>query len=242
MTVVISPVSNLKAVIFDLMGTCCDWHSSIVPALQSSPPTPLLPSSSLPNLATDWRAVFFQEIHLRFEAGLPAEDIDATHRRVLNRLLEEELMRRFGGRTLARCFAWVDEVAREVFRVRVVLVNGTTRLQLDIAKSSGLPFHALFSSQLLGLTKPDPEIYRKLMEVMKVEPDECLMVAAHAYDLRAAKKVGKWHAQGLYSTNTEDLDENMAGIRAEVDMFLDGTKGDEHCGIAELANRLDLEL
>ncbi len=35
----------------------------------------------------------------------------------------------------------------------VVLANGTTRLQLDIAKSSGLPFHALFSSQLLGLTK-----------------------------------------------------------------------------------------
>lgn len=36
---------------------------------------------------------------------------------------------------------------------RVVLANGTTRLQLDITKSSGLHFHMLFSSQLLGLTK-----------------------------------------------------------------------------------------
>jgi hypothetical protein len=35
----------------------------------------------------------------------------------------------------------------------MVLANGTTRLQLDIIASSGLPFHALFSSQLLGYTK-----------------------------------------------------------------------------------------
>lgn len=35
----------------------------------------------------------------------------------------------------------------------VVLANGTTRLQLDIVKSSGIPFHTLFSSQLLQLTK-----------------------------------------------------------------------------------------
>lgn len=36
---------------------------------------------------------------------------------------------------------------------RVVLANGSTRLQLDIVKSSRIEFHALFSSQLLGLTK-----------------------------------------------------------------------------------------
>ena len=36
---------------------------------------------------------------------------------------------------------------------RVVLANGSTRLQLDIAKSSSLPFHALLSSELLGKAK-----------------------------------------------------------------------------------------
>ena len=35
----------------------------------------------------------------------------------------------------------------------VVLANGSTRLQLDIAKSSGLSFHMLFSSELLRQTK-----------------------------------------------------------------------------------------
>ena len=92
---------------------------------------------------------------------------------------------------------------------RVVLANGSTRLQLDIMKSSNLPFHMLFSSQLLGKTKvahtifffgkmrvselisiqPDAEIYTKALELMQVGPSEAIMVAAHAYDLRAAKAV-----------------------------------------------------
>lgn len=36
---------------------------------------------------------------------------------------------------------------------RVVLANGTTRLQIDITKSSGLQFDTLLSSELLGITK-----------------------------------------------------------------------------------------
>ena len=70
-----------------------------------------------------------------------------------------------------------------------MLANGTARLQIDITKSSGLDFDMLLSSELLGLTKPDPAIYRKAIELLGHEPEECLMVAAHAYDLRASKKV-----------------------------------------------------
>lgn len=38
----------------------------------------------------------------------------------------------------------------------VVLANGTTRLQLDLMHTSGLSFHTMFSSQLLGYTKVCP--------------------------------------------------------------------------------------
>lgn len=75
-----------QALIFDLMGTCCDWHSSLLPALSSSPE---IPSLDLSVLAADWRAGFFDEIHSRFDGGLPTEDIDITHRRVLDRILEQ---------------------------------------------------------------------------------------------------------------------------------------------------------
>ena len=37
--------------------------------------------------------------------------------------------------------------------------------------------------------QPDAEIYTKALELMRVAPSEAIMVAAHAYDLRAAKTV-----------------------------------------------------
>lgn len=79
--------SGPKALVFDLMGTCCDWKSSILPALQCAPSIPALPSGEIPNLADDWREGFFKETNMRYEARQPVEDIDVTHRRVLNWLL-----------------------------------------------------------------------------------------------------------------------------------------------------------
>ena len=66
-----------------------DWHSSITPLLAKCPPHPALPRESLPQLALDWRAGFFEEIHRRFELGSPPEDIGVTHRRVLDGLLDD---------------------------------------------------------------------------------------------------------------------------------------------------------
>ena len=79
--------THTKALIFDLMGTCCDWLSSILPALEAAPPLPALPRDKLRQFALSWRAGFFKEISIRFQAGQPVEDIDITHRRVLNYLL-----------------------------------------------------------------------------------------------------------------------------------------------------------
>ena len=82
-----SPSSNPKALIFDLVGTTTDWYSSILAALNSAPSIPQLPSSSIPQLALDWREGYFKEAHMRYEAGQPVEDIDITRRRVLNWML-----------------------------------------------------------------------------------------------------------------------------------------------------------
>lgn len=69
------------------MGTCVDWYSSILPALERAPASTVLPSESLPQLAADWRAGFFKETRMRREASQAVEDVDVTHRRVLNWLL-----------------------------------------------------------------------------------------------------------------------------------------------------------
>lgn len=76
----------IKALIFDLMGTCLDWYSTVSPILKDTVSSSNGVGSSSPN-ALSWRHRFFSEIHSRFEAGLPQEDIDETHRRTLLALL-----------------------------------------------------------------------------------------------------------------------------------------------------------
>jgi FMN phosphatase YigB (HAD superfamily) len=82
-----------KALFFDLMGTSFDWHPSIVPVLLSalsSSPIPKILATRPFQTSSRWRAGFCEEIHRRFVAGYASEDIDVTHRRVLDRLLEEK--------------------------------------------------------------------------------------------------------------------------------------------------------
>lgn len=78
-----------KAIVFDLMGTCTDWHSALLPLITSLPSlAPPLPYT-LGEFLLQWRLGFFAEIHARFERGEPNEDIDFTHRRVLDNLVGE---------------------------------------------------------------------------------------------------------------------------------------------------------
>jgi 2-haloalkanoic acid dehalogenase type II len=214
--------------------------------LQSLPTPSTLPFSTLSDLALSWRAGFFVCIHNRFENGLPQEDIDVTHRRVLDGLLDErgvsweewgEKERDILVQGWHRQEPWPDAVLalqrlKEKYFV-VVLANGTTRLQLDIVSSATLPFHMLFSSQILNMTKPDPKIYRRCAELMGLKIEECVMVAAHAYDVRAAREVGmgciyvrRW---------SEDVSEDFGEIEKEFDLYVDGRENSTDGGLGEVA-------
>jgi 2-haloalkanoic acid dehalogenase type II len=243
-----------KAILFDLMGTCVDWHSSILPTLLACANEHISGDTSAGNqdalmatIAMRWREKFFSEIHAAFLADptRPPEDIDVTHRRTLDKLLIEYGLDRLTEEQRIQCVAawhkqeaWGD-VLEGLARLRrsgadvCVLANGSTRLQIDITKSAGLHFDMLFSSQLLGITKPDLRIYRTVVkDILWLEPGECLMVAAHAYDLRAAKKAGLKTA--YIRRWTEDRDEDMKAIEEENDIFI------EEEGLSRLANLLGL--
>ena len=240
-----SSLRGVKVIFFDFMGTCLDWHSGIVKTIPARIPYELRVELSLA-----WRQAFFKDIHERFEERLPPEDIDRTHARLLARLMAEdprftnldldEIEQQAAVRAWHQMLAWPD-VCEALKRLRTryeifVLANGTTRLQLDLARSSGLEFDMLFSSQLLGHTKPEPRIYTKALEVVGARPEQCLMIAAHAYDLRAAKAVGVRTA--YVQRTTEDPEEPMEQVRNEVDVFVDGTDSAKAGGLAQIADLL----
>ncbi|KAJ5117004.1 haloacid dehalogenase [Penicillium angulare] len=219
---------KIKAVFFDFMGTCLDWHSSVTKSM----PTSISPEEAS-KLALNWRRLYFLENEGRFRQNLAPEDIDLTLARVLEIALlqapgqpsfnadeKEKLVQAWHSQP-----AWPevpeaiqtlrDRLGLEVF----VHANGTTRLQLDLTRSSGLKFNMLFSSKLLGLYKPNLGAYRKALELVQRTPDEVVMVAAHAYDLRAAKALGM---KTVYIHRwTDDIHEDMEKVRGEFDVFLE---------------------
>jgi 2-haloalkanoic acid dehalogenase type II len=221
---------KIKAVFFDFMGTCLDWHSSVVKALP-----PSIPPEEASKLALEWRLRYFFENSERVRQNLEPEDIDLTLPRALQVVLDSQFPQHnhlfTADLTPKLVAAWHaqpawPEVPEAIRRIREELglevfvhANGTTRLQLDLTRYSGLSFNMLFSSQLLGCYKPKPEAYQKGLELVKLEPQEVVLVAAHAYDLRGAQKVG---IRTIYVHRwTDDIDEDMAVVRGEFDTFLE---------------------
>lgn len=43
-----------------------------------------------------------------------------------------------------------------------------------------------FASDIVGAYKPSPKMYQTAIKALNLDPSECAMVAAHAYDLKAA--------------------------------------------------------
>ena len=231
---------KIKAVFFDFMGTCLDWHSGALNVLPHR-----IPYSERSKLALEWRQDYFDSNSARLAANQPPENIDITLRSTLDALLEKhpECKDLFDDGTKRECVAawhsmpaWPEVVAAieqvkaagyEVF----VFANGTMRLQLDLCRSSGLRFDMLFSSELLGVYKPAPESYLRTLELVNVEAGEAVMVAAHAYDLRGAKEVGM---RTVYIHRwTDDINEDMEVIKGENDFFLE-----DMTGLEEVIGRL----
>lgn len=77
--------------------------------MYESPARPSLPQPGRNGSIMNWRADFFEEIHMRFTSNAPPEDIDLTHRRVLDRLPGE---RGFKSDDLD----WDNNVLQKLFR------------------------------------------------------------------------------------------------------------------------------
>lgn len=111
--------------------------------------------------------------------------------------LEPEVARQSIVETITKLPAHEDVVpnlqalAASGFRI-VSLTNSSNKgvaAQLEYAGISGL-FERSFSVEDVRAFKPDPRPYQWTLRELGLRPEEVLMVAAHAWDLAGAKKVG----------------------------------------------------
>jgi len=60
----------------------------------------------------------------------------------------------------------------------------------DIGRRNDLRWHAILGSEIAGDFKPKPRVYLASAEALNLKPGQCMMVAAHSADLKAAAAQG----------------------------------------------------
>jgi 2-haloacid dehalogenase len=189
-----------KALVFDTFGTIVDWRSSLIADLGMFGAERGL-TSDWAGLVDAWRGEYHPSMERVRRGERPWAKLDTLHRESLERLAP-----RFGLADLAaadldrltllwhRLRPWADAVPGLLrLKRRFVIAplsNGNVALLTNMAKQAGLPWDAIFGSDVFHHFKPDPETYLGACDLLGLAPGAVMMVAAHNPDLRAARGFG----------------------------------------------------
>ncbi len=193
-------LSQIKALTFDVFGTVVDWRSSIIREGEALG-RKLGIERDWAAFADAWRGLYQPSMSQVRNGERPWTKLDDLHRESLVTLLEDFEIPGLSKAAIDelnlawhRLDPWPDSVEgltllREQF-VLATLSNGNVALLVNMAKRAGLPWDAVLGAEVAGHYKPQPQAYAKTAAFLGLEPQECMMVAAHNDDLAAAAAQG----------------------------------------------------
>jgi 2-haloacid dehalogenase len=182
----------MRALLFDVFGTCVDWRTSIVREAERFG----LPAE----LADAWRGEYQPQLETVRSGARPWVNLDVLHRIGLDKVLKamnlklsdadrDELTRGWH-----RLDPWPDVVeGLTKVKDRYIIApcsNGHIAQSVNLAKYAKLPWDAILGAEIARAYKPNPRVYRASVDALGLEPSEVCMVAAHRDDLVAASEVG----------------------------------------------------
>ncbi len=193
-------VADIKALTFDVFGTVVDWRSGVAREAEAV----LAPKGlalDWPVFADRWRALYVPAMARVSRGERPFAILDDLHRENLVALLKMDGIEGLAEEEIERLNqAWrkldpwpdvIDGLARLKRRfILATLSNGNIALMVGMAKRAGLPWDVILGAEVARAYKPTPEAYDRTAGFLQLAPEECLMVAAHASDLRAAAARG----------------------------------------------------
>ncbi len=194
------PVPQVKALVFDVFGTVVDWRTSVAAQVEE---VARRKGKTLDGaaFADAWRAQYAPSMNRVRTGELPWTTLDELHRLSLDRLLPEYGLTGLTPQEINdlnkawhRLRPWPEAVAGLTRLKRKFIIaplsNGNIALMTNMAKHGGLPWDCILGAELARHYKPDPEVYQSAADFLDVAPADVMMVAAHLYDLQAAKAVG----------------------------------------------------
>jgi 2-haloacid dehalogenase len=190
-----------KALLFDVFGTCVDWRGGVIREGEALAGRLGLEGVDWGAVADAWRDRYQPQLESVRSGARPWTTLDVLHREALDDVLAE-----FGiddvppaerdELTLAwhRLDPWRD-VVDGLGRLRRLFIvapcsNGHIALIVAMARRAGLQWDAVLGAEIARAYKPQPEAYLRSVEALGIQPEEAMMVAAHADDLVAAAACG----------------------------------------------------
>ena len=189
-----------QALLFDVFGTLTDWRSSIAREAKTIL-APLGHTLDWLAFADAWRGEYQPAMDEIRTGRAPFAKLDVLHRKNLERILPRfaisglpEATARNLNLAWHRLDAWPD-VAPGMVRLKTryrlaPCSNGNISIMVDIARRNGMPWDAILGAEIAGDFKPKPRVYLASAAAFDLAPDECMMVAAHSNDLKAAAALG----------------------------------------------------
>lgn len=190
---------GIRALCFDVFGTVVDWRSSIIAEGQALGQR-LGIDRDWVALADSWRGRYQPSMERVRSGEIPWKPLDQLHRESLDELLAEfdipldDAERLAFNRAWHRLQPWPEVVpALEDLADRYTLAtlsNANIELARNMGHHAGLPWDHILGAEVAQAYKPMPDAYLKSVATMGLDPQQCMMVAAHNYDLRAAAALG----------------------------------------------------
>ena len=193
-------LDEVRALTFDVFGTCVDWRSGIAADAQRLGGLAGV-QADWERLADSWRSLYMPSMDRVRRGELPWTNFDRLHRLSLDEVLHavgaagfDAAVRDELTSAWERLPAWPDAapgLARLSRRFTVAtLSNGNRSQQAALIRFAGLPFQRLISAEDFHHYKPDQEVYLGAAAILTLNPGQVMMVAAHKGDLRAAQAAG----------------------------------------------------
>jgi 2-haloacid dehalogenase len=193
-------LSEVRALTFDVFGTCVDWRSGVAAEARRLGSQNEI-DADWERLAESWRSLYMPSMNRVRSGELPWTNFDRLHRLSLDQVLRDMNIDGFDSaareeltNAWEKLPPWPDAMSgltRLATRFTVsTLSNGNRAQQSGLMQFTGLPFQRLLSAEDFHHYKPDPEVYLGAAKLLRLEPGQVMMVAAHKGDLRAAQSNG----------------------------------------------------
>ena len=191
----------IEALIFDVFGTVVDWRTGVAREVKAFFADSDRTVDSIA-FADSWRAKYQPSMEEIRSGRRGYTVLDVLHRENLDATLAEfgldvavdDAGRARLNRAWEKLPPWPDVVpGLEALHGRYLLApcsNGSIGMMARLARFAGLPWDAIVGADIAHDYKPQAAVYRASAAALGLAPEAVMMVAAHNFDLAAARAAG----------------------------------------------------